>query len=70
MAPCAEKPGGGCVRRALLEEVVEDAAGGVEVLVHVHLADVVDEVEVEVVRPRLLELALEDLLDLVHVGES
>ena len=56
-------------RALLLKQVVEDAVGGVEVAVHVHLAHVVEEVEVEVAGAGLLELPLEDLLDLAHVGE-
>ncbi len=41
---------------------------GVEVLLDVGLADVVDEVVVEVPRAGLLELLLEDLLGVPHVG--
>ena len=60
----ADAPGG-----LLLEQVGHDAVRGVQVLVDVHLAHVVDEVEVEVARAGLLELALEDLGHLVHIGQ-
>ena len=42
---------------------------GVEIVIDVHFTDVMDEVEVEVLHPRLFELLLKDLLDLVHVGK-
>ena len=51
----------------LLKKIVHDAKLGVKVLVDILLAHVVDEVEVKELHPRLLELLLEDLLDLVHI---
>ena len=53
----------------LLEQVGDDAVVEIEVLVDIHLAHVVDKIEIEVPRTGLLELLLEDLLDLVHVRQ-
>ena len=53
----------------LLHQVVIDAVLGVQVGVDVHLAHVVEQVEVEVVHLALFELFLEDLLHLGHVGQ-
>ncbi len=51
----------------LLEQVVHDAELGVEVVVDILLTDIVNEIKVKELHPRLLELFLEDFLDLIHV---
>ena len=53
----------------LLHEIVIDAVPGVQIGVDVHLAHVVEEIEVEVVHPALLQLLLEDLPHPGHVGQ-
>ncbi len=50
-------------------EGVIDVEFGVQVGVDIHFADVVKEVEVKVVHLALLQLFVEDLLHLVHVGQ-
>ena len=53
----------------LLHQIVIDAVLGVQVGVNVHLTHIVEQIEVEVVHLALLELLLEDLLHLGHVGQ-
>ena len=53
----------------LLGKVGEDAVALVYIVVDVHLAHVVEEIEVEVVRLALLQLRLKDLFHLVHIGK-
>ena len=52
-----------------LQEIGDDAILWVQILLDVGLADVVYQIEVEMVHLALPELLLEDLLGLGHVGE-
>ena len=53
----------------LLHQVVMDAVPGVQVGVDVHLAHIVEEIEVKVVHLALFQLRFEDLLNLRHIGQ-
>ena len=53
----------------LLDKVIEDAVLRVEIGVDVHLADVVEQIKVEIGNAALFELFFKDGLHLVHVGK-
>ena len=53
----------------LLHQVVMDAVPGVQVGVDVHLAHIVEEIEVKVVHLALFQLRFEDLLNFRHIGQ-
>ena len=53
----------------LLHEIFVDAVGLIQVSVYVHLAHIVEKVEIKILCLALLQLLLKDFLHLVHVGE-
>ena len=53
----------------LLHQIVIDAVFRVQVGVYVQGAHIVEKVEIKVAHLALLQLALKDLLDFVHVGK-
>ena len=52
----------------LFQQVVQNAELRIKVLVDVHLADVVEQIEVEILHAGLFQLRLKDLPHLWHVG--
>ena len=57
-------------RGLLLSEVGVDAVLGVQIGIDVHFADVVKEVEVEIVHLAFFQLLLENLFHLAHVVQA
>ena len=53
----------------LLHQIIEDAVFLIQIGVNVHLADVVEQIKVEILHPAFLQLLLKNLLHLVHVRQ-
>ena len=53
----------------LLHQIRMSAVLGVKILLDVHLADIVEQIEIEVADAALAELLFEDFLDLAHVAQ-
>ena len=53
----------------LLDEIIEGAVAGIEVCINIHLADVVEQIKIKIVRLTFFQLFFKDLPGLSDIGK-
>ena len=53
----------------LFHQILEDAILRVQIGVDIHLADIVEQIEIKIIHAAFFQLLFKDLLDLAHIGK-